>query len=306
MNNQIYSGTKRITGIVYLLPILFLCIIPGIAKTQVLDPTYIDSNLYDYIFGVGSTWSYKEASTGTIDSLVETGNIHEFTPEVWIHGEPVVGPVEYYKSYYESMTLNYQTWDQFIGFVIVREGYDWGNGGKYIFLASYTIGDKRGDTEIVAVYDSLDIYDYTFTTVTKMLVMNNPFENYRPTCYYFAKNVGLVRKEILSDDTNQVLEQWNLRYYYLVNSLVGVKLHEENQDVEFYPNPVEKQATLKVPDPGILPLELIIFNADGRNVFSKTINEQTTVLDMANLPSGIFLAHLFNCNFNKNLKIIRK
>ncbi len=306
MESPTHCIIHRMTGISYLFLVPVFIFISLGSRSQVLDPVYIDNNLYDYIFGIGSTWTYEEATTGTVDSLAETDNQHDFNAEVWVHGTPVLGPVEYYKSYYESMTLDYQTWDQFIGYVIVREGYDWGNGGQYIFLASYEAGDKSGNTEIVAIFDTLQISNFTFTTVTKMLVMQNQFEDFKPTCYYFAKNVGLVRKEILSDDTTRVIEQWNLRNYYLVNSLAGFENHQEYKDFEFYPNPAYKQATLKVLNPGLLPLEMKVYDAEGRNVLRKTIDQQSTIIDMSGMPGGIYFAHLSNKNFNKYLKIIRK
>jgi hypothetical protein len=306
MARRIFTHRKPISGFLFLVSLLTYSLIPFHSRAQV-TPIYLDNNLYDYLFGVGSSWTYEEAFTGTIDSLVETSNMHAFTPEVWIHGELVMGRVEYYKSYYESETLNYQTWDQFIGYVIVREGYDWGNGGQYIFLASYTVGDNTGGAEIVAVYDSLDINNFTFATVTKMLVMQNPFENNSPTFYYFAKGVGMVRKEIMSTDTTNVLEQWNLVNWNLVNSLVVIPEQQKfNKEVELYPNPVGDHAVLKVNDLTLLPLNIVLFNTEGKKVFSKSIDHQSTTLNMGGLPGGLYIAHLSNEKFSLNLKIIRK
>ncbi len=194
----------------------YLIIVIGImmpilsSSQSISDTMYISNSLKDYLFEKGTFWVYEEINTNLIDSLVITEVTHTFNPEIWIKGQRAFRAQEYYQINYESKTLNYKTWDKYIGYVVVREGINWGNDGQYIFLSSYNIGDDSQGAKIVNTLDTMEINNFKFSKVTKMLIMKNKFENDQPTYYYYyANGIGIIRKEICLNDTSQVQEVWN-------------------------------------------------------------------------------------------------
>ena len=84
-------------------------IIPFFATSQDWN-YYIDNSLRDYLFDTGSFWVYEKAdSTNVIDSLVQTDLVHGF-----FIPPPGDMNIEYYHALYDSKTLNYQTWDEYL------------------------------------------------------------------------------------------------------------------------------------------------------------------------------------------------
>ena len=280
-------------------------IIPLIVSSQDYDTNFIDNRLYDYLFESGSFWVYEKAdSTNVIDSLVETAFVHECTPPVIIHGELVMGPVEYYKVFYESKTLNYQTWDQYIGYVIVREGLDWGNNGQYIFLSSYEIGDNTGGAEIIDTMDTLVLNDFEFYHVTRMLIMHDIFENNNPVSYYYAKGIGMIRKEIYSGDTTNLQVVWNIKNWQ-VDYILDIKQEfEKVKKLTAFPNPAKNYMHLCLAQDD-LPGNLIIYNLKGNIVYENRAVEKEIDLDLGKLIKGIYILNFENDSVRKSLKIIK-
>lgn len=284
-----------------------ILLIAGIFLTfNMLSQSYISSNLYDYLFYEGSFWVYEQEETNTIDSLIVTEVIHGFNPEVWVHGEFVMEEVEYYQMFYESITLDYQTWDQFIGYVIVREGVDWGNNGQYIFLSSYQIGDESGGAKIVDTMDTFSINSLEFYDVTKIFIESNYIEDSKPTHYYYSKDVGIIRKEILSLDTTQILEAWNLINWNLNQSLDVIINDLEDANIEMYPNPASDHLHIRFT--GRLKEKLILNIRDitGRLVFNLLTQENELDIDISNLKEGIYMVDLLCKGNRKVYKIIIK
>jgi hypothetical protein len=280
-----------------------ILLIVGIFLTfNVLSQNYISSNLYDYLFYEGSFWVYEQEETNTIDSLIVTEVIHGFNPEVWIHGVLVLDEVEYYQMFYESITLAYQTWDQLIGYVIVREGVDWGNNGQYIFLSSYQIGDETGGAKIVDTMNTYSVNSLEFHDVTKIFIESNYIEDSKPTHYYYSKDVGIIRKEILSLDTTQILEAWNL-INWNVNQSSNIIINDlEDANIEIYPNPASNHLHLRFT--GRLKEKLILNIRDitGRLVFNLLTQENELDIDISNLKEGIYMVDIL---YNENRKVYK-
>ena len=282
-----------------------ILLIVGIFLTfNVLSQNYISSNLYDYLFYEGSFWVYEQEETNTIDSLIVSEVIHGFNPEVWIHGVLVLDEVEYYQMFYESITLAYQTWDQLIGYVIVREGVDWGNNGQYIFLSSYQIGDETGGAKIVDTMNTYSVNSLEFHDVTKIFIESNYIEDSKPTHYYYSKDVGIIRKEILSLDTSQILEAWNL-INWNVNQSSNIIINDlEDANIEIYPNPASNHLHLRFT--GRLKEKLILNIRDitGRLVFNLLTQENELDIDISNLKEGIYMLTYYIMKTEKYIKLL--
>lgn len=288
----------------YLL-IIVGCIVPMLLSSQGLRTHYISLSLYDYVFGEGSYWVYENEAS-VIDSLVLTNVVHDFNPAVYMHGELVMPPVEYFQTFYESKTLNYQTWDQFIGYVIVREGVNWGNNGQYIFLSSYDVGDKTGGAEIVQIYDTLNIGEHEFHQVTKMYIANNLFENNSPTYYYFAKETGIIRKEILSSDTSVVNETWNIKDFDAIKMLYeGINELENKDRLIAYPNPTDRFINISLSEQD-LNNNLYLIDLKGNIIYSNKILTPNIEIDLLKFNSGCYFLVIENKNLRKSIQVIKK
>jgi len=283
--------------------LLIVIIIPILVSAQESCTYFIDNRLCDYLFNEGSYWVYENDSN-LVDSLVVMNVEHDIIPEVWIHGERASCAVEYYKIFYESKTLNYQTWDEYLGYVIVREGVNWGNNGQYIFLSSYRVGDYSGGAEIINTIDTFKIENLEFYNVTKMFVMNNKFENNNPTCYYYANGVGIVRKEILSKDTTQIIEKWNLKNYKVDLFLTGSNEFKNNKELIAFPNPSDRFIHLRLAQNDLFS-KLHIYNLSGNIVYERIILDKNIDLDLSNLKKGGYLIVIENKTMSKSLKILK-
>ena len=84
---------------------------------------------------------------------------------------------------------------------------------------------------------------------------------------------------------------------------VGV-CQRDKQNFTLYPNPTSNYVVLRHTE----PIDFVeIFNADGRKVFSETINSEETRLSLNNLPDGIYMMtiHSGSQSFTKKLVVIK-
>ena len=61
------------------------------------------------------------------------------------------------------------------------------------------------------VYELLNLNNHEYSKVLKIIETHNVSENSQPTIHYYAKDLGLIKKELL--DSNQV---WNLIRYNII------------------------------------------------------------------------------------------
>lgn len=259
---------------------------------------YIDSSLRDYLFDNGSFWVYEKAdSTNVIDSLVQTDLVHGFL------AQPDFIYTEYYQSFYESKTLNYQTWDEYIGSVIVKEGVDWANG-QYIFLSSYRIGANAGGAEIIDTLNTFILNNFEFKHVTKMLIMNNELENNNPTIYYYAKGIGMIRKELYNADTSHLQEVWNIKNWQVNPIVSSIEELENANKVSAFPNPTERYIHLIFEQKDIFS-KLIIYDLMGKIVYESRILNKEIDLDLSNYFNGSYIIVIDGKSMRKSLIITK-
>lgn len=293
----------------------YLIIVIGImmpilsSSQSISDTMYISNSLKDYLFEKGTFWVYEEINTNLIDSLVITEVTHTFNPEIWIKGQRAFRAQEYYQINYESKTLNYKTWDKYIGYVVVREGINWGNDGQYIFLSSYNIGDDSQGAKIVNTLDTMEINNFKFSKVTKMLIMKNKFENDQPTYYYYyyyyANGIGIIRKEICLNDTSQVQEVWNIKNWKITPLITEIQEIGNRQKILALPNPAENHIKLYLRENDISG-KLFLYSLNGNIVYENIITEMVCDLDLSTILSGTYIIIIENKNSRESLKIIKR
>ncbi|MBK6345509.1 MAG: T9SS type A sorting domain-containing protein [Bacteroidales bacterium] len=270
--------------------------IPFFASSQEWYYDYIDNRLRDYLFDNGSYWVYEKAdSTIVIDSLVQTELVHKFL------ASPFYTYTEHYQAFYESKTLNYQTWDQYIGYVIVKKGVNWGNG-QYIFLSSYSIGDERNGAKIIGTFNTFILNNFEFNYVTKMLIMNNIFENNNPTIYYYAKGVGMIRKELYSADTSHLQEVWNIKNWQVNHMVNSIQELENVNKILAFPNPTKGYIHLSLKQDDIFS-KLTLYDLTGKIVHESRILNKETDLDLSKYENGSYVIVIDGKSSRKRLII---
>lgn len=277
--------------------LLFGIFIPFFASSQDWIYYYIDDRSRDYLFDNGSFWVYEKAdSTNVIDSLVQTELVHEFLIE------PFDIKTEYYQAFYESKTLNYQTWDQYIGYAIVKEGVNWGNHGQCIFISSYEIGDNAGGAEIIDTLNTFVLNNFEFNHVTKMLIMNNIFENSNPTIYYYAKGVGMIRKELYSADTSHLQEVWNIKNWQVNQMVNSIQELENVNKILAFPNPTKGYMHLSLKQDDIFS-KLTLYDLTGKIVHESRILNKEIDLDLNKYKNGSYIIVIDGKSMRKSLII---
>ncbi|MBK6345669.1 MAG: T9SS type A sorting domain-containing protein [Bacteroidales bacterium] len=259
---------------------------------------YIDNSLRDYLFDTGSFWVYEKAdSTNVIDSLVQTD---------LVHGIFVVPPgdmnIEYYHALYDSKTLNYQTWDEYHHTLIFKEGVAWQFDGQCIFISRYEIGDNSHGAEIIDTLNTFVLNNFEFNHVTKMLIMNNEFENDNPTIYYYARGVGMIRKEVFSDDTTHLQEVWNIKNWQVNPIVSSIEELEIVNKISAFPNPTERYIHLSLKQDDIFS-KLTLYDFMGKNVYESRILNKEIDLDLSNYFNGIYIIVIDGKSMRKSLII---
>ncbi len=272
-------------------------IIPFFATSQDWN-YYIDNSLRDYLFDTGSFWVYEKAdSTNVIDSLVQTDLVHGF-----FIPPPGDMNIEYYHALYDSKTLNYQTWDEYLFDFIFKEGVAWNLSGQCIFFSRYEIGDNAHGAEIIDTLNTFVLNNFEFNHVTKMLIMNNEFENDNPTIYYYAKGVGMIRKEIFSDDTTHLQEVWNIKNWQVNPIVNSIEELENVNKISAFPNPTEKYIHLSLKQDDIFS-KLTLYDFMGKNVYESRILNKEIDLDLSNYFNGIYIIVIDGKSMRKSLII---
>ena len=166
----------------------------------------ISSSLYPFLFKKGSYWVYENQNTGQLDSVVvnsvtkDTVSLSPLGP-----GQGARGEEEYYNiNYWSSVNGSYD--EQLVGYVISKGLVS----GGYLYLSSHKIGDESLNAKLTAIYDTLTIEDNLYRNVVKMEDSKDLYLSTDMNLYY-VDSVGLVKKEIISNDT--IVETWNLIRY---------------------------------------------------------------------------------------------
>jgi hypothetical protein len=214
-----------------LLCFYFMLSILGSSCKDKDDPSpgtlYLSQDLKDYAyFKVGTWWVYEEETSHDFDSVylyssldtIITFDGSSTTPD-GTYESIDMNAHSFYDEYNYNMWAN-TTWPTIGGKRALNT--DKFKPGDYVgetvaffdhaklndFMGTYI---NNGKVTLVELQDSMIISNNIFHGVRKFYDNSNSNEHYSPTNYYYSKNIGLIRKEVLS--TNKV---WNLVRYHIV------------------------------------------------------------------------------------------
>ena len=215
--------------------ILLLSLLPFILTTckddepQYLGEFRLGAEGEAYIkFEPGSYWVYENDMTGERDSFemrdynakVETyeGFEYSFQKEnvefSWYKNQTSVYYFEPFGVFADATRrpgLNPST-DMYT-FTHYTPGFSGSCIFYYPFSSEYTGSVSGQQTIVSSIYDSLQVQGEWYYDVAVFEVDNDPLLDNKPSKYYWAKNVGLIKKEKFKHWTNEYIEGWHLVKY---------------------------------------------------------------------------------------------
>lgn len=180
-------------------------------KQETLYPS--GSELYRYVFRDTSVWIYRNPTTNMRDTVV------------MYKMERLLIPVDTAEECIDLRKEAFQM--QFASTLTGVGGYFWidyngirmngigevYNTGTEIYGRISNPGDSTENTQYIGLYPSMNFENHTYSNVRKYLLLNSSIEFPHKTYLYWAKSLGIVRKEYRK--SNGEIEFWDLTDSYL-------------------------------------------------------------------------------------------
>ena len=80
-----------------------------------------------------------------------------------------------------------------------------------------------------------------------------------------------------------------------IDQMVSVAEQLTSMEIKLYPNPVHHNLNIILNDTSD-PINLLLFDASGKQILSKKLNMVHNTLDTSLLPAGLYLVNLYNPN----------
>jgi hypothetical protein len=198
--------------------------------TSCTDPIFCQSVLVAkdfFFFKQGSWWVYEEATSHERDSMYVIQSVNSTTnynfditiksaltdyeyhywPEYYGYnnGCSMNGPVSKKCLYVNRSKYKFQNLyaESFVFFIRY-------NKDDFIYTGADVMNCPNNTITIAEIYDSLAVAGASFQHVVRVDELCCFHEGNQPTKFYYTKNVGIIRKDLI--DSNQV---WNLVNYHI-------------------------------------------------------------------------------------------
>jgi hypothetical protein len=216
--------------------ILLLSLLPFVLTTckddepQYLGEFRLGAEGEAYIkFEPGSYWVYENDMTGERDSIVMDYYRSEMRPFQGLERNYSREHIEFKWSINETGSYTHITGHPFVDLtpenVWQNSVMNWGfittpeaaSASTIVFMpiAESGAGGAVGGTgmHLSEMYDSLNVSNEWYYEVAVFEVDRDWIWDSKPTKYYWAKNVGLIKKEKFKHWTNEYIEGWHLVKY---------------------------------------------------------------------------------------------
>jgi hypothetical protein len=98
--------------------------------------------------------------------------------------------------------------------------------------------------------------------------------------------LGLFNYDIYEDSCMTIVQS------VIKVNLTSITEFKASQLVEFYPNPFQEYLTVNFITPPVNPVILSIFNNFGKEVYTKTYNDQSMNMELSHLLSGVYVLRI--------------
>lgn len=116
-------------------------------------------------------------------------------------------------------------------------------------------------------------------------------------------SVGQIFFDVTTSDGNFYTNQ-GLQVPYL--PVIPTEYFKLKLDVFAYPNPTYNNLNLSIKDYQRQDLEYFLFSIDGKRIKQEKILNELTLIDMENLPVGVYFLHVVGSIIQANIKIIKQ
>jgi hypothetical protein len=194
------------------------------------DPNFCQSVLAAkdfFVFKIGSWWVYEEETSHERDSMYVTQSVNstsDYHFDVRIKSALTDYEYRYWPEYYGTNNGCSPTGPVTKRCLLVRreKGKFQDNlGESFVFFVRYFEGDfiysganplvcPNNTVSIGKIYDNYTVSAETFGRTVRIDELCDYAEGRQPTKFYYSKNIGIIRKELI--DSNQV---WNLVNYHI-------------------------------------------------------------------------------------------
>jgi len=204
-----------------------LLLLWGCKKDEISGPPHVhvtgwsvaDEETLAYLFQpLGTVFIYRDSVSGAYDTVTVTGRVTD-TTEVWVEFldyAPLYFQQDQWQSNYSSFDSGETSYQLRFGdpavtttFTYVK--YKWGLGlGQDDFLkcplqVGTVYSNSRRYTKIEHLHPSMLVYNQSYAYVLQILTLKESTEAYADVRYFYAKNIGLIKKINYKTNSN-----WNL------------------------------------------------------------------------------------------------
>jgi hypothetical protein len=219
-----FTKSSCIVLIILFLLLVGSCCHPSTVKEY--DGCAAESNLFlhrsYFYFEVGSFWIYENEMTQELDTVfvfdvsegIDDDGFDWFNMNVSSTLTGHINGYNYNEFFSHESNVNSDCWNRLVSRSSALPG-DF-IGASRMFMTPGLVGNRvfhggNGSTEILSVQEEFQIGSEFFPDVIAYYTDVDASENYVSTKYHFAKNIGLIRKEIIDLD-----EVWELIEYEIV------------------------------------------------------------------------------------------
>lgn len=244
-----------------------------------------------YVFESGY-WVYRDTATNQTDSISLVSCIHNY-----INPNPAIPDYqEYYKMNFYSHSFGYN----FNEFIITHYwkrngGGEWGQLGQPVMhieqFANYPeVGNGFNGYQIMNIFPSYEVNGVEFFNVVWSRVFESQQYQHEfdyDTDLYFAPGVGIIRKAWVDDlGINHVwdLINWESNIYTSIDDEQA-----PGNEIVACPNPATDKITVSFN--GMMNAEIL--NLQGKVVRRSIARDNTSVIDLINMPTGVYVLKVF-------------
>lgn len=221
--------TKKNPSILFILGLILLW---GCNRDKDIVPPYVhvtgwsqaDQQTLAYMFQpLGTVFIYRDSISGAMDTVTVIARVTD-TTEYWyesIKNTPGYYIEGQYQANYSSFDGGQTSYHVTLGdpfrstyFTLSKSKWGLGLGQSYFLQCPFYVGLEFSTslfyTKIEKLHSTMDVNGQTYSNVFEILTKKESTEDFADVRYFYAKNIGLIKKINYKNNSN-----WNLQVIHL-------------------------------------------------------------------------------------------